>query len=70
MIKLYTSPTCGICKMIKMKLNAKQIEFEESQDIDFLIERGVQTLPAMEMEDGTLLTSPLEMNNWINSQEG
>lgn len=70
MIKLYTSPTCGICKMIKMKLNAKKIEFEESQDIDFLMERGVQTLPVMEMEDGTLLTSPLEMNNWINSQEG
>lgn len=67
MIKLYTSLTCPVCKMVKMKLNAKHIEFEEIHDIQPLIDRGIQRLPVMELEDGTMYTSPTDMNEWIKT---
>ncbi len=68
MITLYTSPTCGICKMIKMKLNKKNIKFNELHDIQPLIEKNIQRLPVMQLEDGTIFTSPTEMNEWIKTQ--
>lgn len=68
MIQLYTSPTCGICKMIKMKLNKKNIKFNETYDIQPLIEKNIQRLPVMQLEDGTIFTSPTEMNEWIKAQ--
>jgi len=68
MIQLYTSPTCGICKMIKMKLNKKNIKFNEIHDIQPLIEKNIQRLPVMQLEDGTMFTSPTEMNEWIKAQ--
>lgn len=68
MIQLYTSPTCGICKMIKMKLNKKNIKFNETHDIQPLIEKNIQRLPVMQLEDGTIFTSPTEMNEWIKAQ--
>ena len=68
MIQLYTSPTCGICKMIKIKLNKKNIKFNETYDIQPLIERNIQRLPVMQLEDGTIFTSPTEMNEWIKAQ--
>lgn len=68
MILLYTSPTCPTCKMIKMKLNNKQIQFEETHDIQPLMEKGIQRLPVMKLDNGTYLTSPTEMNNWIKEQ--
>lgn len=68
MIQLYTSPTCGICKMIKMKLNKKNIKFNETYDIQPLIEKNIQRLPVMQLEDGTMFTSPTEMNEWIKAQ--
>jgi len=67
MITLYTSPTCGICKMIKMKLNKKNIKFNELHDIQPLIEKNIQRLPVMQLEDGTIFTSPTEMNEWIKT---
>ena len=68
MIKLYTSPTCGTCKMIKMKLSKKNISYDETHDIKPLMEKGIQRLPVMVLEDGTTFTSPTEMNDWIRAQ--
>lgn len=68
MITLYTSPTCGTCKMIKMKLGMKNIPYNETHDIQPLIKRGIQRLPVMVLEDGTTFTSPTDMNKWIKAQ--
>ena len=67
MIKLYTSPTCPTCKMIKMKLGQKNIPYEETHDIEVLKEKHILRLPVMELEDGTMLSAPLDMNNWIKA---
>jgi hypothetical protein len=54
--------------MIKMKLSKKNIPYDETHDIQPLIERGIQRLPVMMLEDGTTFTSPTEMNDWIKTQ--
>lgn len=41
MVKIYTSPTCGTCKMIKMKLSKKNIPYDETHDIKPLMEKGI-----------------------------
>lgn len=66
MITLYTSDTCGICRTIKMKLDKKGIPYTNEGNIDKLVELGVQRLPVMQFEDGTMIVSVTEMNNWIN----
>lgn len=65
MIKLYTLPTCGICKMIEKKLLNKQISFEKIEGEQFFIENNIETAPVLQLEDGTLFTSPVQINNWI-----
>lgn len=72
-ITLYTLPTCGICHMIKTKLQQRNIPFEEK---DFsLIAHAIQSdrAPALCLEeDGkhTILNSVSGMVTWINSYQG
>ena len=69
MITLYTLPTCGICKVIKTKLERKNISFVESQEVEQLVkEKGIEHFPVLMLEDKTILNSPKEINNWINNQ--
>ena len=70
MIKLYTSPTCPTCKMIKTKLTKQNIPYEEIDDIEYLKSKNIMRLPVMEFEDGTMVTSPKEMNDWIKAYMG
>lgn len=65
MIKLYTLPTCGICKMIEKKLLNKKISFEKIEGEQFFIENNIETAPVLQLEDGTLFNSPVQINNWI-----
>lgn len=68
MITLYTSDTCGICRMVKMKLEKKGIQYKNEKNIDDLIAMGIQRLPVMKLEDGTMMVSVTEINDWINAQ--
>lgn len=67
-VKIYTTETCGICKMAKKKMTDKGISFEEYNLEDYVDELDIMTAPVLQLEDGTLLTSPLQINNWINEQ--
>ena len=55
MVTVYTSPTCGRCKVLKMKLAQAGIEFEECQDVERMQAMGVESLPMLAM-DNRLLT--------------
>lgn len=68
MVTLYTSDTCGVCKAMKMKMAMKNIPYENKTDIDYLMEKGIQRLPVLQLEDGTLIDSPTAINAWIKSQ--
>lgn len=50
-IILYTSPTCGRCATLKFKLNAKEIPYDESHDVEKITALGFQQLPVMEMDN-------------------
>lgn len=67
-IKIYTTETCGICKMAKKKMTYKGIPFEEYNLEDYAEELDIMTAPVLQLDDGTLLTSPLQINTWINEQ--
>lgn len=56
-IKVYSKPNCGECKKLKMWLNAKNIEFDETditedkEAYDKIIDGGKSSLPVLEIED-------------------
>lgn len=67
-VKIYTTPTCGICKMAKKKMMDKNIEFEEYNLEDYVEELDIETAPVLQIDEDTFLTSPLQINAWINEQ--
>lgn len=60
-MKLYSTPFCGKCKVVKKILEEKKISFEEvdlTKDIDsqeYLLSIGRLALPVVERNDGTLM---------------
>ena len=48
------STHCPRCNILEKKLNDRGIEFEEINDVDTMVEKGIQTAPALEV-DGKLL---------------
>lgn len=69
MIKLYTLPTCGICKMVKAKLTAKHLDYEEYNLEDYINELHTDRAPVLITDDNLILQTPLEINNWIKEME-
>ena len=62
-IILYSSPTCPICKMIKMELDKKNIEYIINQDTDEQIALGIRKLPVLSV-NGEFLQAP-EARKWV-----
>ena len=66
MVKIYTSPVCPKCRVIKTKMERKGIPFEETEDITPLESLGIKNLPQLEV-DGVLMDFA-EANNWVDAQ--
>ena len=49
-IVLYTTPTCSKCKVLKQKMNAKNIEFIEINDIETCQKEGIDLVPVLEID--------------------
>ena len=58
------STGCPKCNVLKKKMDMKGIEYTESGDIDFLLERGIKQAPVLDV-NGELLDF-IEANKWIN----
>ena len=67
-VVLYKGVTCPICKVIAKKLEAKNIPFEAITDVDYMISKGITTVPTLEV-DGVRYVDGVECKNWINSYE-
>ena len=50
MIKVYTKDGCPKCRVLKMKLAQKNLEYEEINDLDLMIEKGFKSTPQMEVD--------------------
>lgn len=66
MIVLYSNH-CPKCDIIRDKLNAKKIEYTLVDDETILTDKGFDFMPVLEV-DGVLLTSMMDINNYINKQ--
>lgn len=71
MVELYTLPGCGICHIIKTKLEQKGIQFEE-KGLDEISEiLHVDHAPILHVihNDGEeYVMSPSKINEWISKQ--
>ena len=65
-VVVYSTPTCPTCKMIKTKLDRKNIPYESCEDVVFMQQNGITTVPTLEV-DGVRYTTG-EANKWINQQ--
>ena len=50
-IKVYSLPSCPRCMVLKSKLQAKGIEYEEISSEEILIEKGFMTVPVLQIDD-------------------
>ena len=66
MITLY-STGCPRCNVLKQKLDSKNIEYDVINDIDIMTEKGIETVPVLEV-DGQLMKFP-EAMEWVKKGE-
>lgn len=67
MVNLY-STGCPKCKILEMKLNQKNIKFNEINDIEVLRKKNFLSVPVLEI-DGKLLNFA-EAVEFVNNFEG
>lgn len=71
-ITLYKSATCPQCKIAKMKLDKKGIQYEEiyveNMSAADLEAAGVKGIPTL-IVDGTKIANIRDISQWINAQE-
>ena len=65
---VYSLPTCGQCKVLKKKLENKNISFTVVEDIEKILELGIQGVPVLQLDDGTKLTQ-ISAIKWVDAQE-
>ncbi len=65
---VYSLPTCGQCKILKKKLENKNISFTVIEDIEKMLELGIQGVPVLQLDDGTKLTQ-MSAIKWVDAQE-
>jgi glutaredoxin len=61
----FYSTHCPKCNVLKTKLNAKQISFNEINDANVMIAKGFSSVPMLEI-DGKLLGF-VEANNFLKT---
>ena len=57
---------CPKCKVLKAKLEAKNIVFTENNNVQELILMDIKTLPVLKVDENFL--NFLTANEWVNSQ--
>ena len=71
-ITLYKSTTCPQCKVVKTKLDKKNLSYTEilvdNMSATELTEAGIQSIPTLFVDD-VKMTNQREMCKWIDAQE-
>lgn len=65
MIKMY-STHCPKCRILETKLNQKNIQYEECNDVGEMLSKGIETVPVLEV-DGQLLDFGKAVK-WVNER--
>ena len=67
-VTLY-STGCPKCNVLITKLNQKNINYVEVNDIDIMKELGIQSVPMLQIDDDPLMDFSTA-NAWINGYSG
>ena len=62
---LYTMDNCPKCKMLKQKVEDKHIEIEIINDYDVLCEKGIESVPVLEVNGEKM--NYARANTYINN---
>ena len=65
MITLYSND-CPKCKILKFKLDNKNIQYELCSDIDIMTSKGFQTTPMLTVQEKTM--NYLDAINWVKGR--
>lgn len=63
---IFHSSHCPRCKILEVKLKQKGIQYEENNDIQIMLDKGLKMAPALEV-DGKIMEFK-EAINWINGR--
>ena len=63
---IFYSTKCPKCKVLEMKMKNKNIKYQENNDIDLMISKGIKSAPCLEI-DGNILDFKNSVE-WVNKQ--
>lgn len=63
---IFYSSKCPRCLVLEKKLQAKGVKYEECNDVQLMLSKGLETAPALEV-DGTMMNFK-EAAKWIKEQ--
>ena len=63
---LYTSDTCDRCKIIKQMLNVHSVSYVEITDKDYMIDLGIESVPAIEVDNKIISEYPSVLS-WLEN---
>ena len=66
MVTIYTKDTCPKCKVLKKKLELKNINYSECQDTKTMEELDIAEIPVLQVDDMFLVYG--EAVKWVNRQ--
>ena len=66
MITIYTTEGCPKCRVLKIKMDKKNIPYEECRNIETLMELGILEVPVLKIGD-FFISNIREQNNWIEN---
>ena len=69
MVTLYTLPNCTICHMVSVKLNEKNIKFQEKKFEEIAQKINSDHAPALQVND-KIYNTPSEIVQWIKQYGG
>lgn len=52
---LYSTPGCPMCQMLAKKMEERGIPFEKCMDVDTMQSIGIEHVPVLRTDDGTML---------------
>jgi len=64
-ITLYSND-CPKCKILKLKLDSKNIQYNLCSDIDMMVAKGFQSMPMLEIDGATM--NYLDAINWVKGR--
>ena len=63
----FYSTHCPKCKVLKLKLKQKNIEYTENDKVDEMLALGIQSAPALSVDGQIYLFA--DAIKWVNKQE-